>query len=262
MKKISLLLLIVFLTLILFGWVVIREKWITEKRIGYTIFYTNSDKENINEYAIYFNNGKKSVSDFFQSTFYNEFDIYIHPNRISIDSSWQKDWNIPEFKSQCWMVASGIAIKLDIISPKIWDNVSCEHIYSNTIKTQQLITHELIHVFHGQRNISPDFSNVNGIDWFIEGLATYASGQCDSIRVSEVKNAILENKMPQHLNKFWTGNLKYGLSGTVVMYLDKKYGRKKMIQLLKHNNMKEVLLSLETTELEIISGWKEYMKEF
>ena len=60
-----------------------------------------------------------------------------------------------------------------------------------------MITHELIHVYHGQLNVSPDFSNTEGIDWFIEGLATYASGQCDSMRISEVKVAIENNKIPQ-----------------------------------------------------------------
>lgn len=67
-------------------------------------------------------------------------------------------------------------------------------------KTQQLITHELVHVYHGQLNASPDFSNVEGIDWFVEGLATYASGQCDSLRISEIKKAISGNKIPNGLD--------------------------------------------------------------
>ena len=168
---------------------------------------------------------------------------------------------MPDFKSQCWMVASGIADKLDIISPKMWDNLACEHIYSNTIKTQNLITHELIHVFHGQQNKSPDFSDVTGIDWFVEGLATYASGQCDSIRILEVKEALIDNKIPESLDKFWTGNLRYGLSGTVVMYLDNKYGREKLTSLLKYNTIEDLLYSLETTESDIMRGWKKYITE-
>lgn len=261
MKKQSFLLLTVFFAPIFFGWTIVGDKWISEKQIGYTIFYTSKDKKNIKEYTIYLEIGRKSITDFFQNSFNNDFNIYIHPTRESLDSSWQKDWNMPDFKSQCWMVASGIADKLDIISPKMWDSLACEHIYSNTIKTQRLITHELIHVFHGQQNESPDFSDVTGIDWFVEGLATYASGQCDSVRILEVKKAILENIIPKSLDKFWTGNLRYGLSGTVVMYLDNEYGREKLTSLLKHNNIKEVLNSLETTELEIMNGWKNYINE-
>ena len=261
MKKQSLLLLIVLIVPIFLSLTIVGDNWISEKQKGYMIYYTSNDNLNIKEYKIYFEKGKKSVTDFFQSSYKNNFNIYIHPTRASLDSSWQKDWNMPNFKSQCWMVASGIADKLDIISPKMWDSLACEHIYSNTIKTQNLITHELIHVFHGQQNKSPDFSDVTGIDWFVEGLATYASGQCDSIRILEVKKALLDNKIPESLNKFWTGNLKYGLSGTVVMYLDNKYGREKLTSLLEYNNIQEVLDSLETTESEIMNEWKKYIKE-
>lgn len=260
-RKQPLLLLIVLIISLLVSWTTVRNKWIIEKQNGYSLFYTTFDNQNIREYKVYFEAGKKTVEDFFQTPFNTEFNIYIHPNRASIDSTWQKDWNMPEFKSQCWMVASGEAQKIDILSPKMWDSLSCEHSYSNALKTQRLITHELVHVYHGQQNVSPDFSNVSGIDWLVEGLATYASGQCDSVRISEVQKALSENKIPDTLDNFWTGNLKYGLSGTVVMYLDNKYGREKMIGLLKFNNIEDVLRSLGVTESEIMNGWKHYMEE-
>lgn len=261
MKNQSILLIIALLVPIFLSLTIVGDKWISENQKGYTIYYTSMDNSNIKEYKIYFEKGRKSVTDFFQSSYNKEFNVFIHPSRTSLDSSWQKDWNMLDFKSQYWMVAGGIADKFDIISPKMWDSLACEHIYSDTIKTQNLITHELIHVFHGQQNKSPDFSDVTGIDWFVEGLATYASGQCDSIRILEVKKALLDNKIPESLNKFWTGNLRYALSGTVVMYLDNKYGREKLTSLLKYNTLIEMLNSLETTELEIMDGWKRYIKE-
>lgn len=260
-KKTLLLVLTVLLSSILLGWTIVENNWIVEKQNGYSLYYKTIDKQNIVEYKAYFEAGKKTVEEFFQNSFKNDFGIYIHPSRASLDSAWQKDWNMPDFKSQCWMVASGVSNKLDIISPKKWDNFACEHSYTDSIKTLRLITHELVHVYHGQQNKSPDFSDVTGIDWFVEGLAVYASGQCDSIRISEVKNAISENKIPETLDKFWTGKLKYGLSGTIVMYLDKTFGREKIISLLRFNNIEELLNALSTTEFEIVNGWKEYMKE-
>jgi hypothetical protein len=146
-----------------------------------------------------------------------------------------------------------------MISPQQWDKEACEHKYSESAKTQQLITHELIHVFHGQRNASPDFSNVEGIDWFVEGLATYASGQCDSSRIREVKKAVSENKTPNELDKFWTGRLKYGLSGSLVMFIDKKYGRSKLIELLPFNKKGDVLSALGITESELLGEWREFI---
>ena len=259
-KQTSFLLLTVLLTAILFGWTIVEDKWIVEKQNGYSLYYTTLDKQNIVEYKAYFEAGKKTVEEFFQSSFKNDFSIYIHPSRSSLDSAWQKDWNMPDFKSQCWMVASGVANKLDIISPKLWDKEACEHVYSETKNTQQLITHELFHVYHGQLNVSPDFSNVEGIDWFVEGFATFASGQCDTLRITEVKKAINDNKIPKSLDNFWIGNIKYGLSGSVVMYINQKYGREKLKDLLPLNKKSDILSTLRTTETELLNEWKKYIK--
>jgi hypothetical protein len=146
-----------------------------------------------------------------------------------------------------------------MISPVIWDKESCEHKYSETVQTQQLITHELVHVYHGQLNVSPDFSNTAGIDWFVEGLATYASGQLNSEKIADVKNAIIEKTVPESLDNFWTGKLRYSLSGSVVMFIDRKYGRAKLIELLKLNKKTEMLSTLSTSEQEFMQGWKNYI---
>lgn len=259
--RIKLFLTIVFTSLLLISWNNLDNNWISEKEKKYTIIYTSTDKSNIKEYKKFVNNGIRHVETFFNTSFYKKFDVVIHPNRQSLDSTWQKDWNMPEFKSECWMVASGVAFKLDMISPKLWDKQSCEHIYLETKKTQQLITHELVHVYHGQINISPDFSNVEGIDWFIEGLATYASGQCDTSRIAEVKKAISENKIPKSLDNFWSGKIKYGLSGSVVMYIDKKYGREKLKGLLPINNKLELLSILKITETDLVNEWRKYIQD-
>jgi hypothetical protein len=252
-------LLIMSITILLISWKTFQNNWLTEKQKGYTVFYTSSDVQNKKEYKKLAENGITSVKTFFNSSYPKEFSIYVHPNRNSLDSTWRKDWNMPEFKSECWMVASGIGTKLDMISPKLWDKESCEHIYSETKKTQQLITHELVHVYHGQLNVSPDFSNTDGIDWFIEGLATFASGQCDSIRITEVKKAINNNTIPKSLDNFWTGKIKYGLSGSVVMFIEHKYGRVKLKELLKLNKKADFFSILKTTEPELLDDWKKYI---
>ncbi len=252
---------IFFPVLILSAWTTLPGDWLTEKQNGYTLSYSNTDQENIKEYRAIIDNGIISVQTFFGDSFKKEFEIYIHPNRQSLDSQWQKDWNMPGFKSECWMVASGVASKLDLLSPKAWDKEACEHIYSDKIKTQQVATHELFHVYHGQLNASPDFSSVTGIDWFVEGLATYASGQCDTFRITEIKKAISENKIPLSLDKFWTGNLKYGLSGSVVMYIDNKYGRGRLKELLPFNKNTKLLDSLGISETDLLNEWKIFIEK-
>lgn len=260
-RKIQFVLAAMLLPVLLSAWMILPADWIVEKHEGYQLLYTDADKENKNEYLIYINNGIKSVKATFKNPFKETFEIYIHPNRTSLDTQWQNDWKLPEFKSQCWMVASGVSKKLDLLSPKIWDQQACEHTYTDKTHTQRLITHELIHVYHGQFNASPDFSDVSGLDWFVEGLATYASGQCDSKRMSEVKEAVLNNTIPDTLDKFWTGTLKYGLSGSVVMFIAHKYGNDKLNALLNFNRKSQLLKALDTTEADLLKEWKAYMEK-
>lgn len=172
-----------------------------------------------------------------------------------------ENWKVPDFKSECWMVASGAAHKLDILSPEKWATESCEHTYDDKLKTQQLITHELFQVYHGQVNKSPYFSDAEGIDWFVEGLATYASGQCDDGRLREIIKALRENKAPASLDDFWTGRMKYGLSGSLVLYIDHTFGREKLKELMKFNKRSEILASLNITEADLLKAWKKYMIE-
>lgn len=261
MKKNHPIILLAASVLLFISWKNADGDWLTKKHKGYTLFYTSIDKDNKKEYHALIANGMKAVKAFFHSSYQKEFSVFIHPGRRSLDSAWQKDWNMPEFRSECWMVASGVAAKLDMISPKRWDKQSCDHIYSETTHTQQLITHELVHVFHGQLNKSPDFSNTEGIDWFVEGLATFVSGQCDESRMAEVKKAISENKVPKALDAFWTGKIKYGLSGSVVMYIDHAYGRTKLNELLPLNKKSEILSALSTTEPVLLAEWKKFMQQ-
>ena len=261
MKSQHLLALLVFSSTMLIGRNGQEENWITEKRKGFNISFTSVDKKNITEYSRLIVNGMISVSVFFKSSYNKEFEVLIHPSRSSFDRSCQKAWNAPDFKSECWMVAGAIATQLDLISPNLWDKEACEHVYAETQKTQQLITHELAHVYHGQSNVSPDFSDVEGIDWFIEGLATYVSGQCDELRLAGVRKAVAENKIPKRLDDFWTGELRYGLSGSVVMFIDSKYGRRKLRELLPLNRKSALLSALNTTEERLLSEWEIYLQQ-
>ena len=64
------------------------------------------------------------------------------------------------------------------------------------------------------------------------------------------------------LDKFWTGNLKYGLSGSLVMFIDHKFGRQKLIELLKFNKKTELLAKLNIEEQELLFGWKQYIEQY
>src|SRR5262245_46112699 len=119
-----------------------------------------------------------SVETFFGAPYRERFEVVVHPDRAAFDASFPPEWGIE--KTECWMVASGIASGVQILSPRAWKAEACEHDPANAGHVQRLLAHELTHVYHAQHNPSPDFMDVAGIDWFVEGLATYAAGQLES----------------------------------------------------------------------------------
>src|SRR5262245_28616778 len=86
------------------SWNVSGNGWFVKEYDRYTMMYTNADQPNVDDYNKLFAEGVSSTEAFFKASFSKKFTIIIHPGRYSLDSTWQKDWNMPEFKSECWMV--------------------------------------------------------------------------------------------------------------------------------------------------------------
>ena len=226
------------------------------EKTTYSIHYDTIDNQQAKQIESWLNYGIKDIEEFFSKGFEKQFDVYIFSERDSLDKQWQKDWNMPSFKSECWMVASGIAHRLDILSPRIWETQACDHNNNDTIATKNLIIHELVHVFHGQNNPSPTFENIENIDWFVEGLAVYASGQLNDGRLERAKKHVLSTREPSTLANIWKGEHKYGLAGSIVKYIDEEFGRKTLVELISHTKATQILATLNLSEKELITGWK------
>ena len=236
-----------------------ENSWFKKTLPAFDINYTISDTPNIEVYSKLVVNGIAATEKFFDSSLSNRFQVVIHPSRKSLDSTWEKEWQLANVKSECWMVASGVANRMDVIAPMRWDELACEHRYADSVATQHLITHEIVHVFHTQLNASPDFSETENLDWFVEGLATYVSGQMDAKRLSDLNKGLADKSIPASLDEFWTGNLKYSLSGSIVMYIEKTYGLNKLKELLPLAKKDEILSSLGVSENELLTAWHNYM---
>ena len=89
-----------------------------------------------------------------------------------------------------------------------------------------------------------------------ESVAIYLSGQLNEKRLQRVKQLVVDNKTPVSLDDFWKGNEKYGVSGSIVAYMDKIYGRKKLVELLLVTNKQDALQSCGITETGLINDWK------
>ena len=84
----------------------VETKWITYRQRDYILLFTKIDRKNKKIYAKLVDNGIRFTNSFFSHPFTSKFEVFIHPDRNSLDSTWRKDWNMPDFRSECWMVAS------------------------------------------------------------------------------------------------------------------------------------------------------------
>ena len=80
--------------------------------------------------------------------------------------------------------------------------------------------------------------------------------------MEEVKTALCEGKAPATLDEFWTGRLRYGQSGSMVMYIDHRYGREKLKELFPYNQKSELLQALGISEEKLIEGWEAFIRAF
>lgn len=231
-----------------------------KKTCGFKVYNPPGNWQQQSAYQPVFESCKNKVEAFFGKPFPRHFTINIYPSRLLLDASWQQAWKMPEFHSECWMVASGVAEQLDLLSPTVWSTAACEHRWEDQTASERLIAHEMTHVYHGQHNESPDFSATSGLDWFVEGLAVYASGQCDSLRMADLRQWLDSHAMPHSLDEFWTGPQKYGLSGSAVRFLDQKLGREKLGSLLGYAKKEDLLQAIGMSEAAFLSAWEKSLK--
>jgi hypothetical protein len=196
----------------------------------------------------------QQIESFFGAPFPDPVHFKVVGDRAGFDVAVSKYGLSP---SQCWMVGMGTADLMVALSPQAWPKQACEHDPKDQESTRSLVKHELIHVYHGQFNPSRDFTGVDDLDWFIEGLAVFGSGQFTKDRVEQMKSAVAQGQTPVSLAKIWTGPNRYGFAGSLVAYVDAKWGRTTTVRLLKVKSTAEALAILGTNEKGLLEGWRE-----
>lgn len=231
--------------------------WINKHLNNYTLHYTNADRYTAKQVERFVNKAGQEIPLFFSAGFKKEFDVYIFPSRASLEEQWRKDWKLPDFKSECWMIASGVSQRLDLLSPNVWQTQACEHNPADSAELQQVILHELVHVYHAQLNSSDNFEGMEPLSWLIEGLATYASGQLTDEKLKEVEKSFSRGNTPGSLDSIWMGKLRYQQAGSLVRYIDLRFGRDLLISLLPLTSESSILKMLGMDERTLIHDWIE-----
>ena len=195
-----------------------------------------------------------TVEAFFGAPFPRPFTVVVHPDRGSFDASFPPEWGLG--RTECWMVASGVANGVQLLSPRAWKAEACEHDAGDRAHVERLLAHELVHVYHGQHNPSPDFVDVTGLDWFVEGLATLVSGQLEDPSLLSARTALERGQGPASLARAWTGPARYGVSGSLVAFVEHELGRARLTGLLGATSEGELLDALGLGEEELLARWR------
>jgi hypothetical protein len=201
--------------------------------------------------------GQRQVEKFFHARFPEVVHLTVVNNRAEFNAAFPAAWGMNQ--TECWMVGVGVADFLVLLSPSAWQRDACDHDPGDPREVQRIVTHELVHVFHGQRNPSRDFTGADEVGWFVEGLAVLAAGQLDRQRLADTVDAVRAGDVPKTLNETWYGPQRYGRAGSVVRFLDEKYGRKMLVALLPVTKQSDLLRQLGVTEDQLLQDWRAWL---
>src|SRR6516162_1283393 len=172
------------------------------------VIHADQDKDVAASLKPYIQQGQQKVERFFSQPFKQAFEVEVFPDRAAFDKYFHKRWKFP--KTEAWMVASGVADRMAILSPRVWKTQAAEHDPMDVVHIRELVAHELVHVYHGQYNPRPDFDGMDDMGWFVEGLAVYASGQLARSHRTAARDALNSGKAPTRLADAWSGKYRYG----------------------------------------------------
>lgn len=196
---------------------------------------------------------KSKVEAFFGKPFPRGFIVEVLPDRKAFDAYFMRKWSVAA--TEPWMVATGVATGMAILSPKAWATEALEH-EATPDHVSGIVTHELVHVYHGQCNPSGNLDGQDEIGWFVEGLATYASGQLEKEHAGRDETALKEGQGPANLATMWSGKYRYAVSGSLVRFIEKKHGRARLIKLMAETRNSRILKALATTEDQLLEDWR------
>jgi hypothetical protein len=235
-------------------------EWLTVERDGLTLRYRAVDASVAEELAATALEGRRRVEEFFEAPFLARFAVTIYPDREQLTAHWREAWGAPSLETECWMVASGSRDGLTMLSPRVWATQACEHDAADAVKTEALVRHELVHVFHEQRLAEPGFEGMDGVGWFVEGLAVHASGQLALGHLASASEAIAAGQAPRNLETAWSGKHKYGVCGTLVELVDRQVGRARLVDMLELRTEAALLGAIGTSESDLLAAWRDYVR--
>lgn len=191
--------------------------WLTRSRGDFTLYYQSADADrsaNLLDQAVA--GGARIATEL--TPISAPVSIRVYPDRTLLDPAWRQMMGAPNFQFECWMIAGASASTVLMLSPRAY---TCNPTDAGYVA--KVVVHELVHVVHRRANTDPSCARMGPATWFVEGLATYLSGQHDEGARRAAEDA-LRNTANLRLATLWSGSAGYPLSAALVAYLDATRG--------------------------------------
>jgi hypothetical protein len=185
--------------------------------------------------------------------------VRVFADRAGFTEALREAWGIPE--TACWMVGAADDYHLYLLSHGAWKQEACEHDPDDVEHRRLLVTHEAVHVYHGQVNPSDDIGLLEEIGWFVEGLATWASGQLEAAHAGRAAQALEAGEGPTLLADAWSGPYRYGVAGSLVAWIDDTRGREVVRAALAFTTWDEFEALLGMNEAEFLAAWRLWVED-
>jgi len=233
--------------------------WLERREKHFVLRYREVDASRVAGLSSRLTAGCRTVERFFGRPFRRRFVVYVMPSRAELTALWRRLWRAPALKPECWMVASGREDLLALLSPRVWPTAACEHDAADERHVQNLLTHELTHTYHDQHNPRRDFEGMEPLAWLAEGLAAYVSGQLEEGHQLPATEAVQRGLAPARLAEAHRGRYRYGVSGSLVRFLDVSRGRELLRRLLAVVDQAGALALIGQTEGELLRDWRAHV---
>jgi hypothetical protein len=235
---------------------VTADEWTTFTESGFTIRAVRADAGLVPLVGAAIRDGERLATGFFSAPPLQPYSIAIYPDRSTLTDHWRTAWQFPAFQAQCWMIAAAWADELNLLSTRAWARDACGHDPGNQTHIRNVLAHEVVHVLHSQLGQHPNLASTLDVQWFFEGLAVYVSGMLDVDYAGIVQGRLSAGYAPRTLAEVWNDPGNYPLSGSIVRYIDRRFGRAAVRDLLNARSTATILGRLGIGEAELLSGWR------
>ena len=235
-----------------------QDAWVSLRESGVTVEYMAVDSSigpRLLQWAV---DGRRAVEVFFGRAVEGPFTVRVYPDRATMEPEWRAVFEAPGMVFQCWMVANATASLVLVLAPRAWAAEACGHDGTDPVHIQRILAHEIVHVLHRNLNPDPRLSALYPSWWLVEGLATVASGQFDTGMRAEAVDA-LRASPPAQLERIWTSDAAYALSGSLVDYLDSTLGRALLVALMRTRDEPAILELIAQDEAALLERWRAHV---